>query len=1290
MMHADSECTSINPYKVRESDRDIYSKRRIIVVTELQIVEWHSYKHLDWITLRRDDEKLYKFKEGDFKRLCIQDIKDMLLLLMQRDPIILRITLRQWSSGLSSAFYSYRHLPVKGWAVIRFVADNPGTWIMHCHLDVHIGWGLAMVFVVEDGPGQGQKLEQPPPDLPMICRIMRNKWCFYRDDIMEVVLREATRTGAAPNVSDAYTINGQPGDLYNCSSKDTVIVPVVSGETNLLRVINAALNQQLFVTIANHKLTVVGADASYVKPFTTKVLMLGPGQTSDVLIKADQSPGRYYIAARAYASAQGAPFDNTTTTAILEYNTAKGSTSTPIMPSLPAFNDTATATAFTTSFRSIEKALVPTDIDHNLFITAGLGINQCPPKTRARNCQAPNGTRFTASMNNVSFVLPSYFSLLQAYHQGIPGVFTTDFPAKPPAVFDYTGNVSRSLWQPLRGTKVYKLKYGSKVQIVLQGTSIFTAENHPIHLHGYDFYILAEGFGNFNPKTDTSKFNLVDPPLRNTVSLCCPNNRSIYKLQRADASYVKPFTTKVLMLGPGQTTDVLIKADQSQGRYYIAARAYASAQGAPFDNTTTTAILEYNTAKGSTSKPIMPSLPAFNDTATATAFTTSFRSLEKALVPTDIDHNLFITAGLGINQCPPKTRARNCQAPNGTRFTASMNNVSFVLPSNLSLLQAYHQGISGVFTSDFPAKPPVVFDYTGNVSRSLWQPIRGTKVYKLKYGSKVQIVLQGTSIFTAENHPIHLHGYDFYILAEGFGNFNPKTDTSKFNLVDPPLRNTVSLPVKGWAVIRFVADNPGKQLEHGVRQMTTAWADGPEFITQCPIRPGASYTYRFTISGQEGTLWWHAHSSWLRATVYGSIIIHPREGYSYPFPKPKREAVIALGEWWDANPIDVIREATRTGAAPNVSDAYTINGQPGDLYNCSSKDTVIVPVVSGETNLLRVINAALNQQLFVTIANHKLTVVGADASYVKPFTTKVLMLGPGQTTDVLIKADQSPGRYYIAARAYASAQGAPFDNTTTTAILEYNTAKGSTSKPIMPPLPAFNDTATATAFTTSFRSLEKAIVPTEIDHNLFITAGLGINQCPPKTRARNCQAPNGTRFTANMNNVSFVLPSNVSILQAYHQGIPGVFTTDFPAKPPSTILIVLQGTSIFTAENHPIHLHGYDFYILAEGFGNFNPKTDTSKFNLVDPSLRNTVSLPVKGWAVIRFVADNPGTWIMHCHLDVHIGWGLAMVFVVEDGPGPGQKLEQPPPDLPVDLLFIPCPAQERGRLEGMRSETLT
>ncbi|GJY47384.1 hypothetical protein Tco_0436447 [Tanacetum coccineum] len=67
----------------RESAKDVYSRRRIIAVTNLQIIEWHGYKNLDWITVRRDDDKLYSFKEGDLKRLRLQDIKDMLILLVQ-------------------------------------------------------------------------------------------------------------------------------------------------------------------------------------------------------------------------------------------------------------------------------------------------------------------------------------------------------------------------------------------------------------------------------------------------------------------------------------------------------------------------------------------------------------------------------------------------------------------------------------------------------------------------------------------------------------------------------------------------------------------------------------------------------------------------------------------------------------------------------------------------------------------------------------------------------------------------------------------------------------------------------------------------------------------------------------------------------------------------------------------------------------------------------------------------------------------------------------------------------
>ncbi|CAD5167969.1 unnamed protein product [Musa acuminata subsp. malaccensis] len=484
---------------------------------------------------------------------------------------------------------------------------------------------------------------------------------------------------------------------------------------------------------------------------------------------------------------------------------------------------------------------------------------------------------------------------------------------------------------------------------------------------------------------------------------------------------------------------------------------------------------------------------------------------------------------------------------------------------------------------------------------------------------------------------------------------------------------------------------------HGVRQMRTAWADGPEFVTQCPIRPGGSYTYRFTIEDQEGTLWWHAHSSWLRATVHGALIIYPRDASSYPFPKPHREFPVILGEWWNEDPISVVRRATRTGAAPNVSDAFTINGQPGDLYNCSNKDTTVFPVALGETNLLRFINAALNNELFVSIAGHMMTVVAADAAYTKPFTTAVLMLGPGQTTDVFVTTNQPPGRYYMAAHAYASARGVAFDNTTTTAVLEYKnsgcpTKNGPGLPPPFPVLPDFNDTPTATAFAAGIRSPYPVQIPGPVDHHLFFTVGLGLFNCPP---GRRCGGPNGTRFGASMNNVSFQLPTGLSLLQAHHLGVPGVFTTDFPAVPPvpfdytaanvsrglwqpvlgtklyplkygSVVQLVLQGTNIFAGEEHPMHIHGYHFYVLATGFGNFDPARDSARFNLVDPPLRNTVGVPVNGWAVIRFVADNPGVWLVHCHLDVHITWGLAMAFLVENGVGELQSLLPPPADLPL------------------------
>ncbi|KAL9428902.1 hypothetical protein AB3S75_030823 [Citrus x aurantiifolia] len=482
---------------------------------------------------------------------------------------------------------------------------------------------------------------------------------------------------------------------------------------------------------------------------------------------------------------------------------------------------------------------------------------------------------------------------------------------------------------------------------------------------------------------------------------------------------------------------------------------------------------------------------------------------------------------------------------------------------------------------------------------------------------------------------------------------------------------------------------------HGIFQLLSAWADGPSMITQCPITPGNSYTYKFRIVNQEGTLWWHAHFSMLRATVHGALIIRPRSGHKYPFPKPDKEVPIILGEWWNADIIDVANQAQATGGGPNISDAYTINGRPGDLYPCSQNQTYTLEVEKGKTYLLRIINAALNNQLFFKIANHNFTVVAVDACYTEPYVTDVVVIAPGQTTDVLLKADQPVGSYYMAARAYASAPQIPFDNTTTRGIVVYDGA--TTANPLMPVLPAFNDNPTAHRFYSNLTGLKDGPqwvpVPLQVDEPMFVTVGLGLDRCPANAT---CQGLNGQRNSASMNNHSFQAPTSLSLLQAFFFNVGGIFTPDFPDNPPlifdftntalsndssllfapkrtsvktlkfnSTVEMILQNTALVALENHPMHVHGFDFHVLAQGFGNFDAARDRQKFNLVNPQRRNTIAVPVGGWAVIRFRANNPGVWFMHCHLDVHLPWGLATAFVVENGPTPSTRLPPPPADLP-------------------------
>ncbi|KAI3801470.1 hypothetical protein L1987_29575 [Smallanthus sonchifolius] len=305
-------------------------------------------------------------------------------------------------------------------------------------------------------------------------------------------------------------------------------------------------------------------------------------------------------------------------------------------------------------------------------------------------------------------------------------------------------------------------------------------------------------------------------------------------------------------------------------------------------------------------------------------------------------------------------------------------------------------------------------------------------------------------------------------------------------------------------------------------------------------------------------------------------------------------------EWWRSDTEAVIDQAQKLGQAPNVSDAYTINGNPGSVTGCLANGGFKLQVDQGKTYMLRIVNAALNEELFFRIANHKLTIVEVDAVYVKPFTTDTIIIAPGQTTNAIITTTQKLGKYLVTVSPFMDAPIA-VDNLTATASLYYSGDVTSTITKLVAPPPQ-NSTRVANNFINSLKSLNSAIYPTKITK-----------------------------------------------VQSY---------IDFPYN--STVQLVLQDTGMIAPESHPIHLHGFNFFVVGRGIGNFNPTKDPKSFNLVDPVERNTVGVPTGGWTAIRFRADNPD-----CHLEVHTTWGLKMAYVVDNGEGPLESIIPPPSDLP-------------------------
>lgn len=224
--------------------------------------------------------------------------------------------------------------------------------------------------------------------------------------------------------------------------------------------------------------------------------------------------------------------------------------------------------------------------------------------------------------------------------------------------------------------------------------------------------------------------------------------------------------------------------------------------------------------------------------------------------------------------------------------------------------------------------------------------------------------------------------------------------------------------------------------------------DGVPYLTQMPIAPHTTYTYRFPII-QNGTHWYHSHSGLQEQIgMYGSFIMHKR-----PDDKSFRKGIddlpaipVLLSEWTNLNPDNVQRMlhqatdwfAIRKGAtqsyaeavgkgqlktkltnewkrmtAMDVSDVYydkvLMNGNNiTELKSIGGK-----PLKPGDKVRLRIANGGASSYFWLRYGGGKITVVASDGNDVEPVEVDRLIVAVSETYDVVVTVpgDGSAGEF---------------------------------------------------------------------------------------------------------------------------------------------------------------------------------------------------------------------------------------------------------------------------------------
>ncbi|KAJ2876999.1 ferroxidase fet3 [Coemansia aciculifera] len=99
---------------------------------------------------------------------------------------------------------------------------------------------------------------------------------------------------------------------------------------------------------------------------------------------------------------------------------------------------------------------------------------------------------------------------------------------------------------------------------------------------------------------------------------------------------------------------------------------------------------------------------------------------------------------------------------------------------------------------------------------------------------------------------------------------------------------------------------------------------------------------------------------------------------------------------------------------------------------------------------------------------------------------------------------------------------------------------------------------------------------------------------------------------------------------------------------------------------HPLYLHGHAFQITEYGPTKSFVPNNAIAFPVLKnsgvPAKRDTVVVLPYQYAKLRFRADNPGVWMLNCHMDIHFVMGMALTFI--EAPDVLQKTQKVPAEM--------------------------